>query len=361
MLETQFVNGDKPGLPSARWLWVQAAIALVLSFAGNVAVLYIARSMLPFFEPLQLPNVIVWSVGSVLGAVLTYQYILRRSATPQRTFINVAWVVLLVSFIPNVVFFWVDPGPRVGTPTTGGIFALMFMHVVAAAIIVPLLLRKPTAQWALAKPLEWQLQLSSGDSTTKSPIAVALVVLFATAITASAYLGYKSLLFTFLFASPAIAGLVLWFAFPTRVTFTQIRVPYLLCIALFILHLTEERLTNYMPILFELTGSARPPKGSIYGTVLSLTLLTWIVGPFLLRRNYSVGIYFAWTFFAAMGIAEMAHFYYPFMRGGSYGYFPGMLTQVLLAPAAWWGMWRIAMADKKQIVPVPGAAQGQPI
>ena len=68
----------------------------------------------------------------------------------------------------------------------------------------------------------------------------------------------------------------------------------------------------------------------------------WLLIPPLVSRGYAFGYYLAWTFFAAMGITELAHFIFPIVAGGPYGYFPGMATVLLLAPAAWWGMRNLA-------------------
>ncbi|WP_206110744.1 hypothetical protein [Pannonibacter phragmitetus] len=60
-----------------------------------------------------------------------------------------------------------------------------------------------------------------------------------------------------------------------------------------------------------------------------------------MARGYAFGHYLAWTFFVSMGVIELAHFVFPLFGGRSYGYFPGMATVVLLAPVAWWGIYRM--------------------
>lgn len=42
-----------------------------------------------------------------------------------------------------------------------------------------------------------------------------------------------------------------------------------------------------------------------------------------------------------MGLTEPAHFIMPFLANETYGYFPGMGSVIILAPLAWWGMWRL--------------------
>lgn len=37
-----------------------------------------------------------------------------------------------------------------------------------------------------------------------------------------------------------------------------------------------------------------------------------------------------------MGVIELAHFVFPLFGGRPYGYFPGIMSVVPLARAAWW-------------------------
>lgn len=46
--------------------------------------------------------------------------------------------------------------------------------------------------------------------------------------------------------------------------------------------------------------------------------------------------------FTAMGVTELAHFAFPLFVAEPNGYFPGMASVVVLAPVAWWGMWRLS-------------------
>jgi hypothetical protein len=71
---------------------------------------------------------------------------------------------------------------------------------------------------------------------------------------------------------------------------------------------------------------------------------TWLLIPWLVGRRHAFGYFLVWTFFASMGITELAHFVFPLFTGAPYGYFPGMASVVPLAPLAWWGIWRLAIA-----------------
>jgi hypothetical protein len=154
-------------------------------------------------------------------------------------------------------------------------------------------------------------------------------------------LGYAAFGFwtTMIFTSGFLGGLVLWLIFPTKAPWSSIRVPYFLALILFIVHRIEEKTMNFFAALSDITGVQTPEILS--WQVVSLVLISvgaWLLIPYLVKRGYGFGYYLAWTFFAAMGITELAHFIFPIIKGGSYGYFPGMASVVLLAPIAWWGM-----------------------
>jgi len=95
--------------------------------------------------------------------------------------------------------------------------------------------------------------------------------------------------------------------------------------------------------LSKITGVPVPEVSSIPLIVLLiLTVVAWLVAPYLIKRGYAFGYYIAWTFFASMGITELAHFVFPLFTSESYRYFPGMLSVLLLAPTAWYGMFKFS-------------------
>ena len=177
--------------------------------------------------------------------------------------------------------------------------------------------------------------------TQASSLAKATAVIFTLAVLALAYvlLGFWP---AFLFAFGYVGGLILWLAVPTNARFASIKTPYILTLAFFILHKWEERAYNFFPALSELTKVPTPQAGSPLAVALYAVAALWLCIPWFVRRANSFGYYLAWTFFAAMGIVELAHFIFPLFRVSGYGYFPGMASVVLLAPAAWWGLWRLS-------------------
>ena len=108
-----------------------------LSVAANAVVLAVATELLgvaPNFESLDWPPVIFLTVVGAVGATVVYAGLTRVVARPDRTFTLLAGVVLLVSFLPDLLWLPDDPGA-----TTAGIVVLMLMHVVVAAICVAVL------------------------------------------------------------------------------------------------------------------------------------------------------------------------------------------------------------------------------
>lgn len=139
-------------------------------------------------------------------------------------------------------------------------------------------------------------------------------------------------------------GLALWLWSPVRANYDTIRLPFWCVFTVFILlHKWEERKTNFIEVLgHTITGITTPAMSpALVVGLLILPLGAWLLVPLLMRRNVAFGRFLAWTFFASMGISELAHFMFPLLWEAPYGYFPGMASVPVLAPLAWWGMWRM--------------------
>ena len=133
----------------AGWsLWIIGLVAAVAASLANLALMFFTKPSLGLpdtFGPLNTVPIILWSFIGAFGAIGVYALIRRFSATPNRTFVIVAVIVLVLSFIPDLAIRGVTTGPF-GGATAGAIATLMVMHVISFAIIVPLLSR-------LARPL----------------------------------------------------------------------------------------------------------------------------------------------------------------------------------------------------------------
>jgi hypothetical protein len=176
------------------------------------------------------------------------------------------------------------------------------------------------------------------DTLSKKPGIIILASLFTTT---AIVLGYVALGFwpAFIFTFGYLGGLIIWLLAPMKALFKQIAIAYFLTLALFVVHKIEERERDFFPALSEITGVPMPDATSLPAILLYSIASVWLLIPLLLWKKLSFGYYLAWTFFASMGITELAHFVFPLFRDQPYGYFPGMWSVIPLAPVAWYGMW----------------------
>lgn len=123
-----------------RRLWWVALLALAAALLANGLLRALALVVLdvpPEFNPLVTPSFAGLTTFGVIGAVIVYALLGRFSRRPVRTFSTVAFVVLLLSFIPDIgLLLSGAPGA-----TLASVVVLMLMHVVAYAITVGLLTR----------------------------------------------------------------------------------------------------------------------------------------------------------------------------------------------------------------------------
>lgn len=109
------------------------ALALVLSWALNAALTTVAQMAGVGDGLMQLtyPPVLFFTTVGVVGATLVYAALDRLTSTPDRLFVVVAAVVLVLSVVPDFTYIPSQPG---GSVTAGAVLASM--HVAAAAITV---------------------------------------------------------------------------------------------------------------------------------------------------------------------------------------------------------------------------------
>jgi hypothetical protein len=122
----------------SRLLWV-GPLTIVAAVLANAVLRLVAVALLqpdPSFMPLTPMIPIVFTIAGALGAVIAYAIIGRTSRQPILLFRRVALIVLLLSFIPDVLLLLSGTMPGATVATVG---VLMMMHVVAWAICVRLL------------------------------------------------------------------------------------------------------------------------------------------------------------------------------------------------------------------------------
>ncbi len=119
-------------------LWISGLIALVASLVVNAVIDTL------FFPFTGVPSTVmtfnlagptgVFTALGVIGATIVYAIVRRFAHNPNRTFTWIAVVVLLVSFIPDILVH--DLGPMFAQITTGGVALLMSMHIACALVTV---------------------------------------------------------------------------------------------------------------------------------------------------------------------------------------------------------------------------------
>lgn len=176
----------------------------------------------------------------------------------------------------------------------------------------------------------------------KSTIAVKVCAfLFTVAILVLGYIAFgfwTAFIFTFGF----LGGFLIWIFTSNQLPFAQFKIAYWLTLVFFLFHRIEEKVMGFFAKLAIITGITTPDITSVPVILLVLASVgAWLSVPILVKRNYAFGYYLAWTFFASMGITELAHFVFPLFTSEPYGYFPGMATVLILAPVAWWGMYKL--------------------
>ncbi len=183
----------------------------------------------------------------------------------------------------------------------------------------------------------------------KSAKDILIASVFTIAVPAIGYVSF-GIVPAVLFFIGYVGGMVIWLIVQTTAPFKSIKWIYWLTFLLFFLHRVEEKVSGFFDELAEMTGVPVPDIVSI--PIILLVLISvgaWIIGPWLASNGYAFGIYLVWTFFASMGITELAHFVLPFFRDEPYGYFPGMLSVLVLAPVAWYGIYKFSNYNRKPI------------
>ena len=110
----------------------RGGIALVASVMVNLAVLWavITLGVTASTTAFDYPSTVVLTTVGVVGATAVYWLLARRSAAPDVTFVRIAVVVLLLSFLPNVGLY------VSGEATVGEAVTLMGLHVPPAVACI---------------------------------------------------------------------------------------------------------------------------------------------------------------------------------------------------------------------------------
>ena len=136
--------------PASGALWARTAVVAIVAAAINAVLAVVLADVLATdatFEPLTPVSTGMFTViGIVIGAV-ALQLMGGRASAPRRLWTRVAVIATAVSLVPNIVLALAPDLPPAGAPQEGGTPAdwlvLAAMHLVAAAIAIPVLARAP--------------------------------------------------------------------------------------------------------------------------------------------------------------------------------------------------------------------------
>lgn len=111
-------------------------VALTFSLVVNWLITFgaISAAVAPDLAALQYDSVTFLTTVGVVGATVTYGVLSRLLDNPDRVFVLVAAIVLVVSLIPDFTFIPEQPG---GSVLAGGVLGVM--HVTTAVICVVVL------------------------------------------------------------------------------------------------------------------------------------------------------------------------------------------------------------------------------
>jgi hypothetical protein len=124
-------------------LWIAGLKAVGGAIVATSAVRWMAVAVLDIpadFLPLDGPGpVIFFTAAAGIVAVGVYGLIRRFASRPERAYRWIAVGVLLVSFVPDLWLLSDGAAEVYSGATPAGVAVLMVLHVVAAAVIVPVL------------------------------------------------------------------------------------------------------------------------------------------------------------------------------------------------------------------------------
>lgn len=140
-----------------------------------------------------------------------------------------------------------------------------------------------------------------------------------------------------LFSIALLGGLAVWGATTLRTPIDprRIIVPYLMTVALFVVHVLEEYLTHIEQLLSTISGYTITQSNFLLLAAFFAPVF-WVTGAALLLKGSQLGEYIASTFYFGMIAGESSHFIFPFLEDGHFHYASGMITALpLIACAAY--------------------------
>jgi hypothetical protein len=124
---------------SLRRLLRVAPLATALAAVANLGVWLLTEALFAppaGFLPMEPGPVVTFTVAGLLAASLVFAALARFTRRPVTLFRRIALVALVLSVVPNVLLLFDSSGAMFTEMSVPGVYALMVMHVVAAAVAV---------------------------------------------------------------------------------------------------------------------------------------------------------------------------------------------------------------------------------
>lgn len=128
-------------IPTAKTILTAGCVGLVFSILINSLIRFVTISLVdvsPKFIPLSISAPIIFTIAGVLGAVIVFWIVARKTKNPKKIYSRIAFIVLLLSIIPDLLFLS-DPNASENGANPVTVSALILMHIATYLIIVPLL------------------------------------------------------------------------------------------------------------------------------------------------------------------------------------------------------------------------------
>jgi hypothetical protein len=124
-------------------IWLSGLIAIIASVIVNVIVLLILKPLVAgpiVLHALNIGPVAALTFIGALGATIVYGILRQCMKSPNKPFLVISVVVFLLSLIPDYMLLG-SSSPFAAGATPASVATLMFMHAVAAVIIVSVLVK----------------------------------------------------------------------------------------------------------------------------------------------------------------------------------------------------------------------------
>ena len=127
-------------LPTIMKIASTILVAMIGSVAANLVLLFCLRPLV-INPAMPLPMlaaapVTIFTIGGVLAATAVYALMRRFLAQPNRPFVALSVVVLILSFIPDCLIVGNTTRPQFAGANWGCALVLMLTHVAVAVIVV---------------------------------------------------------------------------------------------------------------------------------------------------------------------------------------------------------------------------------